>query len=213
MPLENAATAMAPAKLRRCPFCAEEILAEAKKCKHCGEFIDQVGFSTAKQSSFARVLAKSKITTSLLVVIAVTLLTFVGFGTGTLNAIGTAYSDVVWTYVKVPRGQRRFIREFNQTTKEFIASSLPKQCDSFGICKDLVIRSSGKSHLSKDGAVCDLTREFDRVQADYAETYGVPFHNVILVDESGRQYGSAEISNSLSGVRIRDCSSIPPEIH
>lgn len=25
---------------RRCPFCAEEILAAAKKCKHCGEFLD-----------------------------------------------------------------------------------------------------------------------------------------------------------------------------
>jgi len=25
---------------RRCPFCAEEILAAAAKCKHCGEFLD-----------------------------------------------------------------------------------------------------------------------------------------------------------------------------
>ena len=24
----------------RCPYCAEEILAAAKKCKHCGEFLD-----------------------------------------------------------------------------------------------------------------------------------------------------------------------------
>jgi hypothetical protein len=26
---------------RKCEFCAEEILAEAKKCKHCGEFSDR----------------------------------------------------------------------------------------------------------------------------------------------------------------------------
>lgn len=28
------------AAVRKCPFCAEEILAEAKKCKHCGEFVN-----------------------------------------------------------------------------------------------------------------------------------------------------------------------------
>lgn len=27
-------------KLANCPFCGEEILAIAKKCKHCGEFLD-----------------------------------------------------------------------------------------------------------------------------------------------------------------------------
>lgn len=24
----------------KCPYCSEEILADAKKCKHCGEFLD-----------------------------------------------------------------------------------------------------------------------------------------------------------------------------
>jgi hypothetical protein len=28
------------ATVRKCSFCAEEILAEAKKCKHCGEFVN-----------------------------------------------------------------------------------------------------------------------------------------------------------------------------
>ncbi len=42
-----AATAQAPAPRRRpepttrCPFCREEILAVARKCKHCGEFLDK----------------------------------------------------------------------------------------------------------------------------------------------------------------------------
>jgi hypothetical protein len=33
-------TAAAMARTRTCSFCAEEIQAAAKKCKHCGEFVD-----------------------------------------------------------------------------------------------------------------------------------------------------------------------------
>jgi hypothetical protein len=37
--MSSTATAIAGASQRKCAFCAEEILAEAKKCKHCGEFV------------------------------------------------------------------------------------------------------------------------------------------------------------------------------
>ena len=36
-----AAATAAIASLRKCSFCAEEILADAKKCKHCGEFVNR----------------------------------------------------------------------------------------------------------------------------------------------------------------------------
>jgi len=28
-------------EMKNCPFCSEKILFEAKKCKHCGEFLDE----------------------------------------------------------------------------------------------------------------------------------------------------------------------------
>jgi hypothetical protein len=34
-----AATALGSVGPRKCSFCAEEILADARKCKHCGEFV------------------------------------------------------------------------------------------------------------------------------------------------------------------------------
>ena len=36
---ERSCPAPPPTSTRRCPYCAEEILAAASKCKHCGEFL------------------------------------------------------------------------------------------------------------------------------------------------------------------------------
>jgi hypothetical protein len=39
-PPTQATTPTHLAQFKKCPFCAEEVLAEARKCKHCGEFLE-----------------------------------------------------------------------------------------------------------------------------------------------------------------------------
>ena len=36
-------------QLKKCPFCAEDVLYEARKCKHCGELLDP-SLSSAQQN-------------------------------------------------------------------------------------------------------------------------------------------------------------------
>jgi len=36
--MSSSLAAMPTAAFRKCSFCAEEILVDARKCKHCGEF-------------------------------------------------------------------------------------------------------------------------------------------------------------------------------
>ncbi len=43
-------TISAPEPTKRCPMCGEEILAVAKKCKHCGEYLDDSNQPVQKKS-------------------------------------------------------------------------------------------------------------------------------------------------------------------
>jgi membrane protein YdbS with pleckstrin-like domain len=43
-----------------CPFCSEEILAAARKCKHCGEFLDGSSGQAAQQPSQTKATGKEK---------------------------------------------------------------------------------------------------------------------------------------------------------
>jgi uncharacterized membrane protein YvbJ len=42
---------------KKCPYCSEEILADAKKCKHCGEFLDDI-LKAKSQPQETKVVAK-----------------------------------------------------------------------------------------------------------------------------------------------------------
>ena len=48
-----AATEPDPEPTKRCPFCGEVILAIARKCKHCGEFLDRADPSAAPMQTAA----------------------------------------------------------------------------------------------------------------------------------------------------------------
>lgn len=49
-------TISAPEPTKRCPMCGEEILAVAKKCKHCGEYLDEFNRPIQRKSRTAYVL-------------------------------------------------------------------------------------------------------------------------------------------------------------
>jgi hypothetical protein len=60
--LNSAETSVVPpppqnASERKCPFCAEHIVLEAKKCKHCGEFLGVTPSTTAPLSDPVQGLA------------------------------------------------------------------------------------------------------------------------------------------------------------
>ena len=40
----------------RCPYCSEKILSTAKKCKHCGEFLDKEQQSKEKADGIVNTL-------------------------------------------------------------------------------------------------------------------------------------------------------------
>jgi hypothetical protein len=47
--------------MKKCPFCAEEIQDEAKKCKHCGEWLGEKCIPASESSLSADAAVKTTI--------------------------------------------------------------------------------------------------------------------------------------------------------
>ena len=60
-PVQTPSPAPPQRKTQDCPFCSEEILASARKCKHCGEFLDGSRMQTPERKRKTQHLKKSGI--------------------------------------------------------------------------------------------------------------------------------------------------------
>jgi len=67
-------------EVKKCPFCGEEILAAANKCKHCGEWLDNEAASKTSQSQPEQVRRRGKqwlLTSSIAAILTVAIAFFV----------------------------------------------------------------------------------------------------------------------------------------
>lgn len=111
----------------RCPFCAEEVKAEARKCKHCGEFLDS-SMNSDQRSRFQyqmNAVRKSPGTTLVLSFFGLSRFYLDEAGLGILQWVLVAIAGVglVWMIVDVFTARQR-TRAYNQKKALEIAGAL-----------------------------------------------------------------------------------------
>ena len=84
---------------KECPYCSEIVLSDAKKCKHCGEYIDAIykDFASNKNNKITAQKGKCKTAAGLLAIF----LGFIGIHKFYLNRPfqGLMYFIFCWTYI------------------------------------------------------------------------------------------------------------------
>lgn len=125
-------------EIKQCPYCGEDILAVAKKCKHCGEWLDK------DNKKIPIKIDIKKIGTIFISILVIVLVGFLISSTATSSHINAEDLDSFMTYKSIVPSKpasRELISEYSQTA-EYIQQMITQENDLNEFLK--------KAHSRKD---------------------------------------------------------------